>query len=695
MKNYSTQNIRNIVLLGHGNSGKTTLVEAMAYVAGLTKRQGSVADGNTVSDYDKEEIKRKFSIAASLMSFEWKESKFNVLDTPGYFDFVGEVKQAVRVADSALILVSGRSGVEVGTEKAWEYAEEMDLAKMIYVSGMDDENANLQKVLENLKEVFGKSIAPIQVPIYENEKFVGFVNVAKMEARRFVNNTVETVPIPEGMEEVIAPAREMILEAVAETSEELMEKYFNGEEFSVDEIQDAIHKGVIERTLVPVLCGDSIKTTGVRVLMNAIEKYLPSPLEEKPSVPATDVATKEMIEVDCNPEDPASVFVFKTVVDPYVGKISLFRVYSGKIKRDRTLYNVRSKNVEKVGHIYTLFGKEQIEVEELTSGDIGAFVKMDGIKVGDTLCSEKRKVVFEKVSYPESLAYRAVKPKSKGDEDKIGAGLSRLMEEDPTIRLVLDKENRQELLYGVGGQHLEVVVSKLASRYNVQVELTNPKIPYRETIRKKVQVQGRHKKQSGGHGQFGDVIMVFEPSGNQEVPFEFHEEVFGGSVPKNYFPAVEKGLEESVQSGILAGYPVVGLKATLIDGSYHPVDSSEMAFKIATTIAFKEAMKQASPVLLEPIAKVKITIPDEYMGDIIGDMNKRRGRILGMNPVKGKKQEVEAEVPYAELYEYSTDLRSMTQARGEYTMAFERYQEAPKEVQDKVIAEREKEKGKE
>lgn len=696
MKTYSTDNIRNIVLMGHGNSGKTTLAEAMAYVTGLTKRQGNVADGNTISDFDKEEIKRKFSISTSLISFDWKDCKLNILDTPGYFDFAGEVKQAARVADSAVIVVSGRSGVEVGTEKAWEYAEEMDLAKMIYVSGMDDENANLQTVLEKLKETFGKSIAPIQVPIYENEKFVGFVNVAKMEARRFVNNTVETVPIPEGMEDVIAPVREMILEAVAETSDELMEKFFEGEEFTVDEIQDAIRKGVIERTLVPVLCGDSLKTTGVRVLMNAFEKYLPSPKEEKPSVPAIDVATKEEVQVDCNSEDPASVFVFKTIVDPYVGKISLFRVYSGKIKRDQTLYNVRTRSVEKVGHVYTLFGKEQIDLEELRAGDIGAFVKIDSIKVGDSLCSEKRKVQFEKTHYPESLAYRAIKPKTKGDEDKIGAGLTRLMEEDPTIKLVLDKENRQELVYGVGGQQLDIVVSKLASKYNVQVELVNPKIPYRETIRKKVQVQGRHKKQSGGHGQFGDVIMVFEPSGNQEVPFEFHEEVFGGSVPKNYFPAVEKGLEESVQSGVLAGYPVVGIKATLIDGSYHPVDSSEMAFKIATTIAFKEAMKQASPVLLEPIANVKVTIPDEYMGDIIGDMNKRRGRILGMNPVKGK-QEVEAEVPYAELYEYSTDLRSMTQARGEYTMTFERYQEAPKEVQDKVIAEREKEreKGKE
>ena len=406
---------------------------------------------------------------------------------------------------------------------------------------------------------------------------------------------------------------------------------------------------------------------------------------------AIDVATKQEIEIKCDSSEPVSAFVFKTIVDPYVGRISLFRVYSGTIKKESSLYNSRQGNVEKIARLYTLAGKEQIEVDQLCAGDIGAFVKLDSVKVGDTLCSEKRKVAFTGVNYPESLAYRAIKPKTKGDEDKISAGLARLMEEDPTIKLVLDKENRQELLYGVGGQHLEIIVSKLASKYNVQVDLDTPKVPYRETIRKKVQVQGRHKKQSGGHGQFGDVIMVFEPSGSQDKSFEFFEEVFGGSVPKNYFPAVEKGLEESVQAGILAGYPVVGLKATLIDGSYHPVDSSEMAFKIATTIAFKEAMKQANPVLLEPIAKVKITVPDEYMGDIMGDITKRRGKILGMTPVKGK-QVVEAEVPAAELYEYATDLRSMTQARGEYSVAFDRYQEAPKEVQDKVIQEREKNK---
>ena len=691
MKNYSTENIRNIVLLGHGNSGKTTLAEAMAYVSGLTKRQGNITDGNTISDFDKEEIKRKFSISTSLIPIEWNNNKFNILDTPGYFDFVGEAKQAVRVADAAIIVVSGRSGVEVGAEKAWEYADEMNIAKAIYVSGMDDEHANLSKILEDLKAVFGKAIAPIQVPIYENEKFVGFVNVAKMEARRFVNNKVETAPIPDGMDELIAPAREMILEAVAETDEALMEKYFSGEEFSLEEIQTAIHKGVIDRTLVPVFCGDSIRTTGVTVLLNAIEKYLPSPIEENPVVKAVDAATKQEIEVKCDSSEPVSAFVFKTIVDPYVGRISLFRVYSGTIKKESSLYNCRQGNVEKIARLYTLAGKEQIEVDQLCAGDIGAFVKLDSVKVGDTLCSEKRKVIFAGVNYPESLAYRAIKPKTKGDEDKISAGLARLMEEDPTIRLVLDKENRQELLYGVGGQHLEIIVSKLAGKYNVQVDLGTPKVPYRETIRKKVQVQGRHKKQSGGHGQFGDVIMVFEPSGNQEKAFEFFEEVFGGSVPKNYFPAVEKGLEESVQAGTLAGYPVVGLKATLIDGSYHPVDSSEMAFKIATTIAFKEAMKQANPVLLEPIAKVKITVPDEYMGDIMGDITKRRGKILGMTPVKGK-QVVEAEVPAAELYEYATDLRSMTQARGEYSVAFDRYQEAPKEVQDKVIQEREKNK---
>lgn len=687
MNVYSSEKIRNIVLLGHGGSGKTTLVEAMAHLTQLTKRQGRVEDGNTISDFDKEEIKRGFSINTSMIPIEWNDCKINILDTPGYFDFAGEAKQATRVADAAVIVVSGRSGVEVGTEKAWEYADEMGLPRVIYVSDMDDDNAKLQRVLDELKESFGKKIAPFQVPIYEGEHFTGFVNVVKMKAKKFVKDHVEDTDIPDGMNETIEPVREMILEAVAESDEVLMEKYFEGEAFTLEEIQTAIHNGVIEGSIVPVLCGSSLDKTGVSVLMNSICKYLPAPKEEHASVKAKDSKTNEMIDIVCDVSEPAAALIFKTIIDPYIGKLSLFRVYSGVIKKEMTLYNPNQDNTEKIAHVYLLKGKEQIEVDEVRAGDIGAFAKLSTVNTGDTLCDQSRSIMFEGIHFPDSLAYRAIVPKTKGDEDKIGSGLSRLMEEDPTIKLVMDTENHQELLYGIGGQHLDVIVSKLESKFKVGVDLIKPKIPYRETIKKKVQVRGRHKKQSGGHGQFGDVVIEFEPLGDLDKGYEFEEKIFGGSVPKNYFPAVDKGLQESVQKGILAGYPVVGIKATLVDGSYHPVDSSEMAFKIATTVAFKEGIQQASPVILEPIANVKVVVPDDYMGDIIGDLNKRRGRILGMTPVRGK-QEVEAEVPMGEMYGYSTDLRSMTGGRGLFSLSFERYEEAPKEVEEKVIKER-------
>lgn len=687
MKVYPSEQIRNVVLLGHGGSGKTTLAEAMARVAGITKRQGKVTEGNTISDFDKEEIKRGFSINTSCIPIEWEDCKMNILDAPGYFDFVGEAKQATRVADSAVIVVSGKSGVEVGTELAFEYADEVDIPRMIFVTDMDDDKADFQGVLEKLKEIFGKRIAPFHVPIRDGEHFVGIVNVVKMEGRKFIKDHVENVPIPEGMEDEINPVRDMILEAVAETDEALMEKYFAGEEFTLEEIQSAIHKGVVDKSIVPVLCGSGIDTTGVQVLMSAINRYMPAPKEEHTEVMGTDPNTKEEIHVICDTDYPASAFVFKTIIDPYIGKVSLFRVYSGIIKKDDILLNATKDEVEKIPHIYLLRGKEQIEVDAIQAGDIGAFAKLINVSTGDTLCAKERPVVFEGIQYPESLAYRAILPKTKGDEDKISSGLHRLMEEDPTIKVVLDTENHQELLYGLGNQHLEVVVSRLQEKFKVGVDLIKPKIPYRETIKKKVQVRGRHKKQSGGHGQYGDVVIDFEPSFDLETPVVFEEKVFGGAVPRNYFPAVEKGLQESVLKGILAGYPLVGLKATLVDGSYHPVDSSEMAFKIATQNAYKEGVEKASPVILEPIATVRVLIPDDYTGDIMGDLTKRRGRVLGMNPVKGK-QEILAEVPMGEMYGYATDLRSMTQGRGVFSQTFDRYEEAPHEVQEKVIAER-------
>lgn len=684
MKIYSSEQIRNVALLGHGGSGKTTLTEAVAKVVGIIKRQGKVEEGNTISDFDKEEIKRGFSINTACIPIEWQDCKINLLDTPGYFDFMGEAKEATRVADSAIIVVSGKSGVEVGTEKAWEYAEEMDIPKMVFVTDMDDDQASLKNVLEQLREIFGKSIAPFQVPIRDGEHFVGFVNVVKMQGRKFVKDHVEQCDIPDGMEGDLEPVREMILEAVAESDEELMEKYFEGEEFTLEEIQNALHNGVIDGSIVPVLCGSGIQNVGVQVLLNSIVKYMPAPKEEHTSVVGTHPDSGEEIEVICDKDEPMSALVFKTIVDPYIGRLSLFRVYSGVLKADSSYLNVNKDLSERISHIYVLRGKEQIEVKEIRAGDIGAVAKLNKTSTGDTLCDSSRPVQLKGINFPESLACRAIFPKAKGEEEKISSGLHKLMEEDPTIKVVMDSENHQELLYGVGGQHFDVIGSKLETKFKVSMDLKKPKVPYRETIKKKVKVQGKHKKQSGGHGQYGDVHIEFEPSGDRETPFVFEEKIFGGSVPKNYFPAVEKGLQESVRGGVLAGYPVVGVKATLVDGSYHPVDSSEMAFKMATKLAFKKGIAEATPILLEPIVSVTVTVPDTYMGDIIGDLNKRRGRVLGMNPAKGK-QEIIAEVPQSEMYGYSTDLRSMTQGRGLFTLKFERYDEAPSDVQEKVI----------
>lgn len=690
MNLYSSEQIRNVVLLGHGGSGKTTLVEAMAHIAGITKRQGKIEDGNTIGDFDKEEIKRGFTIGTSIIPIEWKEQKLNILDTPGYFDFAGDAKEATRVADSAIIVVSGKSGMEVGTEKAWEYADEMNIPKMIFVTDMDDDQASLYKVLEQLKDVFGKKIAPFQVPIRENEHFTGFVNVIKMEGRKFIKDHIETCDIPDYLHDELDPVREMILEAVAESDEELMEKYFEGEEFTLEEIQLALHNGVIDGSIVPVLCGSGINNTGVQVLLNSIIKYMPAPKEEHTSVTGIHPSTKEEIEVICDKNEALTAFIFKTIVDPYIGQLSLFRVYSGVLKADSTVYNVNKEEDERISHVYCLRGKEQIEVKEIRAGDIGAIAKLSNTSTGDTLSEKEYPVILKGITYPESLNAMAIVPKSKGDEEKIALGLHRLMEEDKTIKLYMDTENHQELLYGTGDLHLDIIVSKLFSKFNVEVVLKKPKVPYRETIRQKVKVQGKHKKQSGGHGQYGDVHIEFEPSGDSNIPYIFEEKIFGGSVPKNYFPAVEKGLIESVKSGVLAGYPVVGIKATLVDGSYHPVDSSEMAFKIATTVAFKKGILEAKPVILEPIYMTKVLVPDDYMGDIIGDLNKRRGRVLGMEPIKGK-QEIQAEVPLSEMFGYSTDLRSMTQGRGTYTIKFERYEQAPSEVQEKVIKESKKE----
>ena len=686
---YGTKQIRNVVLLGHGGAGKSTVAEALAYLTGVTKRMGKISDGNTISDYDKEEIKRQFSISTTMVPIEYQGAegkvKINLLDTPGYFDFVGEVEEAVSVADAAIIVVNCKAGIEVGTEKAWELCEEYRLPRIIFVTNMDDDHASFRELILKLEKQFGRKIAPFQVPIRENEKFVGFVNAVKMEGRRFTNlSDYEECEIPEYTKKNLGIIRDALIEAVAETSEEYMERYFSGEEFTQDEIYTAVQTNVCQGNIVPVMMGSGINCQGFHALLNAIDRYFPSPDEAGECI-GVDVSNGERFTAKYNDEVSLSAKVFKTVVDPFIGKYSLMKICTGVLKLDSTIYNVNKDAEEKIAKVYVLRGKEVIEVPELKAGDIGAVAKLAVTQTGDTIALRTAPIVYHKPKISTPYTYMRYTAKTKGDEDKISSALSKLMEEDLTLRAVNDAENRQSLLYGIGDQQLEVVVSKLLSRYKVEVELSKPKFAFRETIRKKVEAPGRYKKQSGGHGQFGDVKMSFEPSGDLETPYVFEEKVFGGAVPKNYFPAVEKGVQECCVKGPLAAYPVVGIKATLLDGSYHPVDSSEMAFKMAATLAFKKGFMEAGPVLLEPIASLKVVVPDKYTGDVMGDLNRRRGRVLGMNSLHGGKQEIVADVPVSELYGYNTDLRSMTGGIGVYSYEFSRYEQAPGDVQKKEV----------
>ena len=686
---YGTKQIRNVVLLGHGGAGKSTVAEALAYLTGVTKRMGKVSDGNTISDYDKEEIKRQFSISTTMVPIEYQGAegkvKINLLDTPGYFDFVGEVEEAVSVADAAIIVVNCKAGIEVGTEKAWELCEEYRLPRIIFVTNMDDDHASFRELILKLEKQFGRKIAPFQVPIRENEKFVGFVNAVKMEGRRFTNlSDYEECEIPDYTKKNLGIIRDALIEAVAETSEEYMERYFSGEEFTQDEIYTAVQTNVCQGNIVPVMMGSGINCQGFHALLNAIDRYFPSPDEAGECI-GVDVSNGERFTAKYNDEVSLSAKVFKTVVDPFIGKYSLMKICTGVLKPDSTIYNVNKDAEEKIAKVYVLRGKEVIEVPELKAGDIGAVAKLAVTQTGDTIALRTAPIVYHKPKISTPYTYMRYTAKTKGDEDKISSALSKLMEEDLTLRAVNDAENRQSLLYGIGDQQLEVVVSKLLSRYKVEVELSKPKFAFRETIRKKVEAPGRYKKQSGGHGQFGDVKMSFEPSGDLETPYVFEEKVFGGAVPKNYFPAVEKGVQECCVKGPLAAYPVVGIKATLLDGSYHPVDSSEMAFKMAATLAFKKGFMEAGPVLLEPIASLKVVVPDKYTGDVMGDLNRRRGRVLGMNSLHGGKQEIVADVPVSELYGYNTDLRSMTGGIGVYSYEFSRYEQAPGDVQKKEV----------
>lgn len=686
MNIYTTDKIRNVVLLGHGGCGKTSLAEAMAYLAGLTTRMGTVADGNTISDYDKEENKRQFSIHTSVIPIPWGDVKVNILDTPGYFDFVGEVEEAVSVADAAIIVVSGKAGIETGTKRAWEMCEKYKLPRMIFVTDMDIDNASYRQVVEDLQKLYGKKIAPFHLPIRENEQFVGYVNVVQQKAKRWnENGEVDKFEVPEYSKENLGICRDALLEAVAETSEEFMERYFNGDEFSEDEIRQALRVNVIDGSIVPVLMGSNILARGMYTLMADIVKYFPSP--DKRECAGINTKTNEVYQADYNFAKPKSAYIFKTIVDPYIGKYSLIKVNSGVLKTDDILYNFHRDCDEKIGRLYVLRGNKAEEVSELHAGDIGALAKLAKSLTTDSLSTRNNPVAYLRANISKPYVSMRYKAKNKGDEDKISQSLQKMLMEDLTLRNVNDAENHQTLLYGMGDQHLEIVASMLKDKYKVEIELTRPKVAFRETLRKKADVEYKYKKQSGGHGQYGHVKMTFEPSGNLDEPYEFDQCVVGGAVPKNFFPAVEKGIAEAVKKGPLAAYPVIGVKAVLYDGSYHPVDSSEMAFKVAAAQAFKKGFMEAKPVLLEPIASLKVVVPDAYTGDIMGDLNKRRGRVMSMNAENGY-QEIIADIPYLELYGYNTQLRSITSGSGIFSYEFARYEQAPDDVAAKQIEER-------
>ena len=683
--------IRNICLLGHGGSGKTSLVESMLYITGATDRLGKTADGNTVCDYDPEETKRQISISLAMAPVMYQGVKINVLDTPGNFDFAGEMQSGVRAAEVGVLVCASKDGLSVGAERCWKYLREQKKPCIVYISKEDEENANFSTTLEALRENLSKSIAPVVAPIWdENKRTIGIIDVLNQKAYKMGGDKKGTrveIPIPESKQKVVQELYDQLMEAVAETTEENMEKFFAGEPFTKEEIMTGLKVGMHEGTLAPVVCGSAFTGLGTEMLLQTIVDLVPGPLEV-PAEEATDESGENAVEVAHDPNGPTAAIVFKTISDQY-GKYSLVKVVSGKITGDMSLYNPTTGKTEKLGRLYTLRGKKTEEVKEIACGDIGAIAKMDRLKTGDTLCDPKKVVRLTPVQFAEPCYSRAIAPKTRGQDEKVGSGLVRLNEEDPTFSVVNNAETHQVVVSGAGDIQIDVLVSKLKSRFGVEAELDTPRVAYREKIRKKVRKQGRHKKQTGGSGQFGDVHIVFEPQEESEDMI-FAEEVFGGSVPKNFFPAVEKGLRQASEHGVLAGYPVVGLKATLLDGSYHPVDSSEMAFIMAAKLAYKAALPEAGPVILEPFGTLRAHVPGDNTGDIMGDVTKRRGRVLGMSPDEDGLQVVEAEVPLAEMQDFTTFMRQLTQGRGHFTLDFVRYEPLPSNLEGKVIEEAKK-----
>ncbi len=669
MKVYETEQIRNIAMVSHGGAGKTTLTEVMLGNTGVLKRIGKVEDGNTTTDYDPEEIKRQITINTTTAPCEWRNHKINILDTPGFADFVAEVRSALRVADGACMVVSAPDGVEVMTEVYWEAADKRNLPRIIFVNKMDRENADFEATLEQLKGQFGNKVAALQIPIGSEDSFEGVVDILNQKAFIFANGKAEEQEIPAEMQDQAAAEREVLVEAIAEADDELLMKYLEGEELTGEEIERGFKEGVMKGSVYPVLCGSATKNIGITLLMDALVDFMPNPAE--------------VAEEGADASAPFAGLIFKTLADPYVGKLSFVKVLRGALTADNPLFNASKEVEEKIGQVLVIRGKNQETVEKLNFGDIGAIPKLQETLTGDTLCTKANPIIFEGIQFPASNFSVAVSPKNKGDEDKLGSAINKILSEDPTLSMEKNPETGENILTGVGELQLDVAVSKLKDRYGVEVETETPRVPYRETIRTAVaKVEGKYKKQTGGHGQYGHVYINLEP--NPDEDFTFEETIFGGSVPKQYIPAVEKGIIEALPEGILAKYPVTNVKATLIDGSYHNVDSSEFAFKLAGSMAFKKAMEMANPVLLEPIVEVEVTVPERFMGDIMGDLNSKRGRIMGMQPVDGN-QVIKATVPLSEMGRYVIDLKSITQGRGSFTMKLSGYEEAPPNIAQKVI----------
>ena len=685
MADYLTSNIRNIALMGHGGEGKTTLTEAMLYAAGIIDRQGKVEDGTTTTDFEPEEIRRKCSVSAACAPIDWNDKMLNIIDVPGYFDFIGDMVGPLRVVETACIVVSGVTGFNVGAEKAFKHAVKSGVGRMFVINQMDREHANFDKVTQQLRDRHGSCVVPVLMPIGEGPDFRGVVNVLEKKAYEGAYKKSTEVPMPDSMKEKVDRAFEYLTEQAAAADDDLMMKYLDEGELNYDEILLGFRKGMKDGSIVPVCAVSALTGVGIARMMDLMAKYLPSPahdgIEHDGFNPRTGEAQKRV----CKDDQPFSAFIYKTIADPFVGKLSLFRIFSGMLTSSTTLYNVNKDKTEKSAGIYILRGKKQIAKQTLHAGDLGALAKLQYTSTGDTLADYNNPIQYPVLAFPAPCMSKAVYAAKQGEEDKVFSGLARLMEEDPSITLEKNVETTETLLSGQGEMHLDVVRNKLASKFGANAILQEPKVPYRETIRKVVKVQGRHKKQSGGHGQFGDVWIEFSPCRDGSQEFEFEDAVVGGVVPRNFIPSVEKGLRENMAHGVLAGFPMVGVHAKLYDGSYHPVDSSEMAFKTAARIAYKKGCMEANPVLMEPIMHVTVTVPDEYMGDIMGDMNKRRGRIIGMSQADGM-QQVEAEAPLAEMFKYATDLRSMTQARGSFTMEFARYEDVPANVAEKIIA---------